>query len=540
MNLDKSPEPEEFVESGEQTLMRLFDESNAGFFTRLNRMFTGLSKPADSREYKEARIELQRLLAPLLAIVLPMIFIGIIAVMASVKTEDEVVIESQVIEAEKPPELDEIEKPEEPPPPEDTQVEVDIDSPPNPIASDAASTEVGATDQPMSPQPNDFDAVAQVKSPVVFKNVFGSQRTGTKGSLLARGGGDAKTEAAVMAALRWLKYNQQANGSFKGGAPKAMAGLALLCFLAHGERPGDPRCKEFGDTVERAINYLCSNIPHPGESNAYPLAIVAYALSEAYGMTMNPEVGEAAARAIEAIIKGQHPTGGWDYGMKQSTRNDVSLMGWCCQALKAAHLAKVPAEGLEEAYKKSLTGMIKNQDSAGYYCYVWDSQSGQHIRSKEGLTAVGVLCMQLLGASKDPGCRKGLKIVDEFRPGFPKAVVQNVDQYHAYYATQVRFFQGGAQWKKWNAIMKPLYLGAMQITKDTYEYDGKYYDMGHWVNGDAHSIHPIMDTCLCALQLMVYYRNLPTTKSDAVKVSEIDAELSTTDSKDIAVDTGDL
>ncbi|MDY5953825.1 MAG: prenyltransferase/squalene oxidase repeat-containing protein [Kiritimatiellia bacterium] len=539
--MSQEEEPTEEFESGEQTLMKLFDESNVGFFTRLKRMFAGLSKPADSREYKEARIELQRLMAPLMAVVIPLVFIGLIAVMATAKQDTEVVIESQVLEAEKPPELEEIEKPEEPPPPEDTQVEVDIDSPPNPIASDAASTEVGATDQPMSPQPNDFDAVAQVKSPVVFKNVFGAQRTGTKGALLARGGGDAKTEAAVMAALRWLKYNQQSNGAFKSASnPQAMTALGLLCFLAHGERPGDPRCKEFGETVQRAIVYLCEHIPSPGQANAYPLAIVAYALSEAYGMTMNPEVGEAAARALAPIVKGQHPTGGWDYGMRQTDRNDVSLMGWCCQALKAGHLAKVSCEGLEEAYKKSLQGMKKNVDKEGYFCYTWNSQTGGFERGKKGLTAVGTLCMQLLGASNDPDCKKGLEIINDFAPGFPAAVVQGVDQYHSYYATQVRFFQGGAQWKKWNAAMKPLYLGAMQRISDTYEYDGKYHDMGFWENKDPHTVRPIMDTCLCALQLMVYYRNLPTTKSDAVKVTEVDAELSATDSGDVKVDTGDL
>ena len=88
--------------------------------------------------------------------------------------------------------------------------------------------------------------------------------------------------------------------------------------------------------------------------------------------------------------------------------------------------------------------------------------------------------------------------------------------------------------------MKPLYLGAMQRISDTYEYDGKYHDMGFWENKDPHTVRPIMDTCLCALQLMVYYRNLPTTKSDAVKVTEVDAELSATDSGDVRVDTGDL
>ena len=38
-----------------------------GIFTRLGILFSGISKPKNTREYKEARIELQRLAAPLIA-----------------------------------------------------------------------------------------------------------------------------------------------------------------------------------------------------------------------------------------------------------------------------------------------------------------------------------------------------------------------------------------------------------------------------------------------------------------------------------------
>ena len=47
---------------------------DTGFFKRLGDMFKGLSKPHDTREYKLARIELQRLAAPLTAIVVPIVF----------------------------------------------------------------------------------------------------------------------------------------------------------------------------------------------------------------------------------------------------------------------------------------------------------------------------------------------------------------------------------------------------------------------------------------------------------------------------------
>ena len=44
--------------------------------------------------------------------------------------------------------------------------------------------------------------------------------------------------------------------------------------------------------------------------------------------------------------------------------------------------------------------------------------------------------------------------------------------------------------------------------------------MGHWENTDVHTTRPVMDTCLTALQLMVYYRYLPTTSLKATEVEE--------------------
>jgi hypothetical protein len=45
-------------------------------------------------------------------------------------------------------------------------------------------------------------------------------------------------------------------------------------------------------------------------------------------------------------------------------------------------------------------------------------------------------------------------------------------------------------------------------------------EIGWWENKDHHTDRPVMDTCLAALQLMVYYRNLPTTSKDALKPVE--------------------
>ena len=73
-----------------------------GFFRRLGDMFSGLGQPRDTREYKLARIELQRLAAPLVAIVVPLLFGVVLAVvtMISGQKKDSITVDIAPIEDE--------------------------------------------------------------------------------------------------------------------------------------------------------------------------------------------------------------------------------------------------------------------------------------------------------------------------------------------------------------------------------------------------------------------------------------------------------
>jgi len=127
-----------------------------------------------------------------------------------------------------------------------------------------------------------------------------TRNAGIRGQLLRVYGGNQKTEDAVMRALRWLKKNQLPDGSWANTKP-AMTGLAILTFLAHGEIPSANN-PEFGETVRRGLEFLIS-IQQPSgrfagsDGHEYSMPIATYALCEAYGMTMNPNVKEAADRA---------------------------------------------------------------------------------------------------------------------------------------------------------------------------------------------------------------------------------------------------
>lgn len=508
------------------------------YFHRMKKLFTGLKASRQSKEYKEAMIELQRLSAPIAAILLPVLGIGLLMVMTSGSGGADRVIETQILEAEEFKDLEKIKDLEKPPEEmQDVNIDVPVDSP---------NVQVNDTpNQPMSPQPQAFDAVMTVRSPVILRNIYGSTRnTGTRGAQLARFGGDKMTEDAVMRALRWLKKNQQPDGSWNKNKV-AMTGLAILTFLAHGEKPGESA--EFGPTVQKALEYLIGvqNKATGRLPGNYDHPIATYALCEAYGMTLNPNVKTAAEKALDLIIKGQHPTGGWTYNMDPNPnkdkehgevgkyRDDTSYMGWCAQALKAAKLAKLHVEGLEKANKLAIKGFKKNASPNGGFGYTSPGTGG--------LTGVGTLCMQLLGASNESEVKKSLEVMDSWQPSFEaKGPIGSSLQYYFYYATQCKFHAGGKRWENWNKEMKPIYVKAQQIEKNAIkDLNGKDCDIGWWTNGDQHTDRPVMDTCLAALQLMVYYRYLPTTSAEAVKVEE-EIVATSTDTEDIKVDTGNL
>jgi hypothetical protein len=67
---------------------------------------------------------------------------------------------------------------------------------------------------------------------------------------------------------------------------------------------------------------------------------------------------------------------------------------------------------------------------------------------------------------------------------------------------------------------------------------GQDHKQGYFVNNDSHSTRPYMDSCLAALQLMVYYRYLPTTQTKAGEVDtgkEDDSSQQAVDKNDVGV-----
>jgi len=484
----------------------------------------------DRERYKRG----ERAIAPLIATVVPALVVVALMVMTAVSSRPRPHIDVDI--GRVPDEVEPL-APDEPPPdppepidPPEAVPEIVIDQPTvGSIAELVTPAPVAPTAEPVVTKIAPKEAVQNIRSPGTLRIIQASRMPAMRTKYLsgAPGYGDNATESAVLKALRWLKMTQRTDGSWEGN-PVSNTGLAVLAFLAHGETPS--QSAEFGETVRKALDYLLGAQTgegdevrfRGGDGNEYAFLIATYALGEAYGMTHNPNAKTAALKGLERIFRNQSPTGGWDYRLnRESTRDDLSFAGWALQALKAGKMAGLHPDGLDACVKKAMRCLEQRSFRGGGFGYTAGG-------APTGLTATGCLAMQLLGFGDRPPVPAALDFMRAWRPAFDKEKMAEKSlgacpQYYCYYAAQCKYQAGMKQgaapadvrtWQAWNAAMKALYPAAIiTLDKTVEDPQGHRCAVGYWKNGDAHGSGDVMATCLCALQLMVYYRYLPTTQA---------------------------
>jgi len=488
-------------------IQKRYEEPNLRM--RLLRTLRGLGQPRTSGDYKFAKLQIQLMAGPLLAILIPLLCIAILVSIEPSQTLHDRIIPTEFVEPTVLPDI-------EPPPPD-----VSLDSEPIldafdlPIESIAPDPSTAVTSpEPLTPRPESFTTVSMVRSPIIMRDIYSHRSEAGRAESLRRFSGrhGRETEAAVIRALEWLKRNQLEDGSWQGlqsaRSKTAMTGLGLLTFLAHGETPSSER---YGQTVLNAIQFLVQTDQRPdgtfrhteggNRGGVYAHGIATYALSETYALTRVPMVRPAMDNAVAHIVRGQRPDGGYDYRFAPDggERNRcTSVAGWMAQAMKAAHMAGSEVAGLDEAMARAAEGFkLQYRHDAGSFLYA--SKSGETRRS---MIPIGTLCLQLLHHGRSAEVRGGLASLADWVPSWDNpdltgGILEPV--YVWYYATQTLFHQGGAAWDRWNNLFAP------EIVRNQNE-DGSWT----FAHGRSEAYGPVYHTTLNALSLMVYYRYLPT------------------------------
>lgn len=337
---------------------------------------------------------------------------------------------------------------------------------------------------------------------------------------VASGGGSDGSEKAVAAGLEWLAKHQYADGSWNfdhggGGACQgkcdhagtmrearnAATGLALLPFLGAGNTHREGKYK---DNVRKGLLFLGKQMQGTGGSlfegggNMYSHGICAIALCEAYAMTQDKNLYQAAQQAVNFTVSAQDPVGGgWRYTPRQP--GDTSAVGWQIMALKSAHMGylSIPPQSIKGA--ENFLNTVQSDYGAAYGY----DQPGVG----QATTAIGLLCRMYLGWKKDnPALQKGIALIDSWGPAKTPG---GVNMYYNYYATQVMHHWEGEEWQRWNAGPNGNdglrdFLISQQSTEG--HPKGSWYmpgDIGTDIGGRLYC------TAMALMTLEVYYRHLP-------------------------------
>lgn len=322
--------------------------------------------------------------------------------------------------------------------------------------------------------------------------------------------------AAIDKALAYLKENQQPDGDWPHGqqaGTTAIPSLAVLAFLARGHVPGQG---PYGDTVDKAIDFVLDSQKESGliardETNAemYEHGISTVMLAEVYGMAddaRRARIDHALAKSVKLILDAQEPAGhpkdgpnrgGWRY-RPDATDADISCTGWQLMALRGA--ANCGAAVPEHALEEGLEYIKRCSVNAGGFSYQADPNHNG--APNQARTGTGILSMVLIGGDRSvPEVQKAGDYLVENPPDGKHG--NEFYFYAVYYDSQALNQLGGKYWKN---VYPKLVDALLPLQQD----DGVFRPAGGQEDaaGDAYR------TSMAVLALCVPYRYLPLYQAD--------------------------
>lgn len=406
---------EEYEESEQLTAEEIFEQHQAeiaerfeekGFFKRILDMFVGLSKPKSSREYKIATVELQRLSAPLLAILLPTLGVIALIVITAVTGQSKNVVEIEIARAQDTDETLEEDAPEEPEEIDMTQdIDVTVD-----VAVDVPNVTTEVTTQTTSPG-GEPDTVMAAPSPVTMANIKGSPKLRGLGDgdgggfgTQIKAGKAQDLEGAMIGAIIDVKT------AFDPGNPKGKK-------LGYGKDGGSGNTtKDFADRFRACISgnftdAACSHVRKLPKRVAMSTLFIkpqqASKGPEAFGVADIMEPLGYAVYYVGDIVpteKARYRFWGYydDYMLIRINGKVVYEYIWPCQSPGNAGLCTGWKPNAEAA---KLLGKYKSSESTTWMAVSdwWEAKPGQKIKleiviaEKDGGSTSGLLCIEKEG-----------------------------------------------------------------------------------------------------------------------------------------------
>ncbi|MEI8373867.1 MAG: prenyltransferase/squalene oxidase repeat-containing protein [Planctomycetota bacterium] len=399
-------------------------------------------------------------------------------------------------------------------PPAELMVDPTLESPakaaPTPVYHDDSKVLEHQGDEPaIGPRPKSKD-----------NEGFGGRGSGSRKAMVASGGGTKRTERTVTAALIWLANHQMSDGSWSlqnytqrckdksctgKGLVSADAGataLGLLPFLAAGQSHKSKG--PYREHILQGVQWLIAHQQPDGNlakgvpQMMYSHGLATIALSEAFGLSGDKHIGEAAQKAVNFILAAQNATdGGWRYNPKDP--GDTSVLGWQLTALKSAKMAGLNVGGNAFVNAGKFLDSVAIHDGTEY-------GYTPGIGSSPTMTAVGLLGRQYLGTKRDnPMLAGGMKYLMNH---LPDESLPNV--YYWYYATQVMRNMNGYEWDTWNRKMRDILVRTQVRNVDSCANGSWDPEKDVWGRSGGR----VMKTSLSVLPLMLYYHWMPLFKAE--------------------------
>ena len=271
---------------------------------------------------------------------------------------------------------------------------------------------------------------------------------------------DEATKAAVDKALKWLKDQQNADGSWGNTTKTAMTSFALLAFMANGNVPNQGA---YGPEVSKGVRYLlaCSReqdgyLLGPSGGNMYCHGMATLALTQVFGMTGDEDVKKVLKKAVELVVKTQNQEGGWRYD-PSPTGADISVTIMQVMALRGAKDSglHVPDKCIANAIE--YINKCYDKKSGGYRYQPYSSGPGF------ARTAAGVCVLYLGGEYDKDEIKKAVEYMER------TADDQQHYWYGHYYAAHAFNQVGGDVWEKYYERMKTTLLPRQKASGEWYE-----------------------------------------------------------------------